>query len=529
MNIEHLSRSSFHHYNQTHLRLAEQQESLGEFIGLPFSLESMKKQIKLKQESFSKENRQILQTHFKNQYKDVHLSESIINNIELLGLENSFTITTGQQLTLFGGPAFFFYKIIHCISLARKLKKIHPEYNFIPVFWLASEDHDKEEISETTIFNQSFRWENNFTGSTGEFPLDNNFQNIKNSLVDFFSTNEGSEIVKHLNKFQGETLSKGFINFLTSIFHEYGLLVLDANSPILKKELSTIIKNEINEFSTYKNISESDAALKSKGIKPQAKIQEVNFFKLEKGQRLKINYSENKFFIANEEVSKDQLLLDINNKPESFSPNVFLRPLYQEIILPNLAYIGGPGELSYWLQLKSNFDFYKTPFPLLANRLSLYVIDSSIEKKMKNFSFSVLDFINTSFDELKKNFLSTTQDFENLNWEETDSKLYTIYLKYKEIYLGSTPEIGSFLDAEWKNIEKSVEKIKSKLQKQLATKHDLGIKQIEQIKVKLFPNFIPQERFYHFFTFCPDGSLKLIDELIQEIDPFNTDILVITN
>ena len=123
MNIEHLSRSAFHHYNQTHLRLAEQQESLGEFIGLPFSLESIKKQIKLKQESFSKENRQILQTHFKNQYKDVHLSESIINNIELLGLENSFTITTGQQLTLFGGPAFFFYKIIQCISLARKLKK----------------------------------------------------------------------------------------------------------------------------------------------------------------------------------------------------------------------------------------------------------------------------------------------------------------------------------------------------------------------------------------------------------------------
>ena len=223
------------------------------------------------------------------------------------------------------------------------------------------------------------------------------------------------------------------------------------------------------------------------------------------------------------------MLLDINNKPESFSPNVFLRPLYQEIILPNLAYIGGPGELSYWLQLKSNFDFYKTPFPLLANRLSLYVIDSSIEKKMKNFSFYVLDFINTSFDELKKNFLSTTQDFENLNWEETDSKLDTIYLKYKEIYLSSTPEIGSFLDAEWKNIEKSVEKIKSKFQKQLSSKHDLGIKQIEQIKVKLFPNFIPQERFYHFFTFCPDGSLKLIHELIQEIDPFNTDILVITN
>ena len=529
MKIDNYPRKHFNYYNEIQIKLTDDQKSLNQLIGLPFTIESFKKQIELKQNSFTSNRRKILQTHFDNQYKDISLSESLKENINLLGEENTFTITTGQQLTLLGGPAFFFYKIIHCISLTKKLKENYPEFNFIPVFWLASEDHDKEEISETTIFNQLFRWENDFTGATGEFQLDDNFQNIKNSIKDFFSNNEECEIVKHLNKFQGETLSKAFISFLTSIFQDYGLLVLDANSPILKKELATIIKNEINEFSTFKNVSETDARLMGLGIKSQAKIQEVNFFKLDKGQRLKINNSEKKFFIANEEVSKEQLLREINTNAESFSPNVFLRPLYQEMILPNLAYIGGPGELSYWLQLKSNFDFYKTPFPLLVNRLSLYVIDSTIEKKMKNFSFSVLDFINTSFEELKKKFLASTQDFENLNWEETESELETIHLKLKEIYQGSTPEIGSFLESEWKNIEKSVEKIKSKLQKQLASKHDIGIKQIEQIKLKLFPNSISQERFYHFFTFCPDGSLKLVSELIQDIDPFNSDILVITH
>jgi bacillithiol biosynthesis cysteine-adding enzyme BshC len=529
MKIETFSRKLFNYYNDAHIKLAENQESLSELIGLPFSIESIKKQIDLKKDNFTSNSRKLLNTHFKNQYNGIEISSSIETNIELLENENSFTITTGQQLTLFGGPAFFFYKIIHCISITRKLKELYPEYHFIPVFWLASEDHDKEEISETTLFNQSFRWENEYTGPTGDFPIDENFNNIKDSILDFFSNKKDNEVVKHLNKFQGETLSLGFINFLTSIFKDYGLLVLNTNSSFLKKEFTKIIENEINEFSTFKNVSETNALLLNKGIKPQAKIQEVNFFKLAKGQRLKLNYTENKFYISGKEISKEKLLLEIKNKPESFSPNVFLRPLYQEIILPNLAYIGGPSELSYWMQLKSNFDFYKTPFPLLVNRLSLYIIDSSIEKKMKNFSFSVLDFINTSLVEMKKNYLSTTQDFENLNWEETDTKLASVFSNLKDLYQSSTPEINGFLESEWRNIEKSIEKIKIKLEKQIASKHELGVKQIEQIKNKLILKSIPQERIYHFFTFCPDGSINIIHELIKEMDPFSTDILVVSN
>ncbi|MFM7667561.1 MAG: bacillithiol biosynthesis BshC, partial [Bacteroidota bacterium] len=333
----------------------------------------------------------------------------------------------------------------------------------------------------------------------------------------------------HLKKFNGVTLSEAFIIFLTSIFKDYGLLVLDANSPILKKELSIVFVNEINEFSTFKNVSETNEQLQKKRILPQAKIQEVNFFKLYEGQRLKINYSENKLFIANKEIQKEKLLSNIQNNPESFSPNVFLRPLYQEIILPNLACIGGPGELSYWMQLKSNFDYYKIPFPQLVNRLSVYMIDSSIDKKMKKFSFTVLDFINLSSDELKKTYLSSTPDFENLKWDESDAQLTSVFSNFQNLYQSSAPEITGFLESEWKNIDKSLEKIKSKLKKQVASKHEVNIKHIEHIKSKLFPNSIPQERLYHFFTFCPDGSLKLMHELIEEIDPFCSAVLVVTN
>ncbi|MFM7667890.1 MAG: bacillithiol biosynthesis BshC, partial [Bacteroidota bacterium] len=318
MKINTYKRKEFNYYNDVQLKLCDEQESLNDFIGLPFSSEALKKQIQIKQESFSKEKRKILQAHFESQYKNIEISEAIKKNINLVSEENTFTITTGQQLTLFGGPAFFFYKIIHCISLTSKLKKNNPEYNFIPVFWLASEDHDKEEISDTTIFHQKFHWENEFTGATGDFPLDDKIEKIKNSILDFFSNNEDCEIASHLKKFNGLTLSEAFIIFLTSIFKDYGLLVLDANSPILKKELSIVFVNEINEFSTFKNVSETNEQLQKNGIKSQAKIREVNFFKLHEGQRLKINYSENKFFIANKEIQKEKLLSDIQNNPESF-------------------------------------------------------------------------------------------------------------------------------------------------------------------------------------------------------------------
>lgn len=529
MKIKTYSRKNFNYYNDIQLRLSEEQESLNELIGLPFSIEAFKKQIQLKQNNFPKEKRKLLQSYFEVQYKNIDLSDAIKDNIKRVSEENTFTITTGQQLTLFGGPAFFFYKIIHCISLSIKLKEYYPEFNFIPVFWLASEDHDKEEIAETTIFNQKFYWENEFTGATGEFPLDDNIQEIKTSIIDFFSNNEDCDIISHLKKFSGVTLSEAFIHFLTSIFKDYGLLVLDANSTILKKELSFVLENEINNFSTFKHVSETNTRLLSQGIKPQAKIKEVNFFKLSKNQRLKINFSDEKFFIANKEISKDALLSEIQNNPESFSPNVFIRPLYQEIILPNLAYIGGPGELSYWIQLKSNFDFYKIPYPLLVNRQSIFIIDPSTMNKMKNLSFTLIDFINTSYDELKKNYLDKTQEYKNINWDESDSQLQIVLASLKDLYENSAPEICNFLESEWKNIEKSIDKVKNKLHKQVANKHELSIKQINQIKSKLFPNAIPQERFYHFFTYCPDGSLKLLHELIQEIDPFSTDILVISN
>jgi bacillithiol biosynthesis cysteine-adding enzyme BshC len=528
MKIETFSRKLFNYYNDTQIKLAENQESLSDFIGLPFSLDSIKKQIDVKKDNFSSERRKILKTHFENQYNGIEISSSIETNIKLLENENSFTITTGQQLTLFGGPAFFFYKIIHCISITQKLKELYPEYHFIPVFWLASEDHDKTEISETTIFNQNFCWENDFNGATGEFALDEKFNVIKNSISEIFSKSENKEIKDHISAFEGKTLSEGFIRFLTSLFKDYGLLVLDANSKILKNQLNPLFKNEINEFSTHKNVSETDLLLIQRGFEPQAKIQPINFFKLSKNRRSKIQYKDNKFFISDIEISKEKLLLDIEDNPETFSPNVFLRPLFQELILPNIAYIGGPGELSYWMQLKNNFIHYSIPYPILINRISIYYIDSTTEKKRTNFSFSFVDFINNTFDDLKKTYLQSTQDYTNLNWENVDNHITSALLESREIFKKNTPEIESFLESEWKNLEKITERLKVKVQKQVSAKHDVEIKQIEQIKNKIVPNAIPQERYFHFFTFCPDGSLNLMRELIQEIDPFSSEILVVT-
>jgi uncharacterized protein YllA (UPF0747 family) len=181
------------------------------------------------------------------------------------------------------------------------------------------------------------------------------------------------------------------------------------------------------------------------------------------------------------------------------------------------------------MQLKTNFNYNTIPFPLLINRISIYYIDPTLEKKIKNFQFSIRDFINVPFDELKRNYLSSTQEYSNLNWENIDHHLTSAHTESKAIFQKSTPEIENFLESEWKNIEKIIDRIKVKVQKQLSTKHDIELKQIEQIKNKLIPDSIPQERYFHFFTFCPNGSLNLMHDLIREIDPFSSEILVVTS
>jgi len=526
MEIQHYKRNSFHFFNKSQLSLANNQLELGEFIGLPFSEESFQEQIELKKNSYRNEYRLILQNVLLKSYDNLELNAITKRNIELLGENNTFTITCGHQLTLFGGPAYFFYKIIHVISLSKRLNQLYENNNFVPVFWLASEDHDKDEITDLKIYNSKFYWDTEATGACGKYRLDEAFEKIKTEFIDLFSNSEFDEIKNHISNFKGKNIAEGITQFIYSIFKSFGLIILDSNCEQLKTLFKPIIKEEIEKFIAFKNVSDTNSRLKERNIEPQAKIQNLNLFYLKDNQRIKIKFENNEYIIGETRFTLNQLLKEVDKYPELFSPNVFLRPIFQELILPNLAFVGGPSELSYWLQLKNLFDSCNIPYPLIAHRLSVIFIDKSTKKKINKFKFDIPEYFNEQIHHLKKKFIRDNTDFQ-LNWESTDIYLDKAQNAAREIYRSNAPEIQNSIDAEWSNIEKSIGKIKSKLEKQLLEKHEQSIKALDQIKNKILPDSIPQERYFHFFHFCPKGNLALLNELIDNYNPFDTSILVI--
>lgn len=526
MKIQLYNRNSFQLFNRPQLSLSNNQLELSEFIGLPFSVESFQQQIELKKNSYTNEYRSILQNVILKTYDDIELNAITRRNIQLLGENNTYTITCGHQLTLFGGPAYFFYKIIHIISLCKKLNQFYENNNFLPVFWLASEDHDKDEITDLKIFNSKFYWETEVSGPCGKYPLDEAFEKIKTEFINLFSNSEFDEIKKHILNFKGKNLSEGITKFIYSIFKHFGLIILDSNCKELKTLFKPIIKEEIEHFIALRNVSDTNSKLKAINIEPQAKIQNLNLFYLLDNQRIKIKFEENEYVIGETRFTLNQLLSEGNNYPERFSPNVFLRPIFQELILPNLAFIGGPSELSYWLQLKNLFSACNIPFPLIQQRLSIIFIDKSTKKKIDKFKFDIPEYCNEQVHQLKKKFIRENDD-DNINWQLVEVPLDIAKNAAREIYRSNAPEIQNSFDAEWINIEKSFEKIKSKLEKQLLEKHEQSIKALDNIKNRILPDSIPQERYFHFFHFCPKGNLALLNEIIDSYNPFDSSILVI--
>jgi bacillithiol biosynthesis cysteine-adding enzyme BshC len=307
-------------------------------------------------------NRKILVDALTNQYSRLNspLSSLVRNNINLLIEENTFTITTGHQLNIFTGPLYFIFKIVTAINLANELKAAYPEQNFVPVYWMATEDHDFAEINHTTVLGKKINWDLETTGPTGRINTESIFKTVKNYLS-VLGLSENSEILSDIIEnayLKNQKLADATRYLVNSLFEDYGLVIIDADDPQLKKQFAPYIERDIIGRNSSKAINESSAALKQIGFNTQVNSRDINFFYMVDGFRERIVVENGKYNVLNSGISfnEDELRKEIEQHPFRFSPNVVMRPLYQEVILPNLAYIGGGAEVTYWLQLKKSFD-----------------------------------------------------------------------------------------------------------------------------------------------------------------------------
>jgi bacillithiol biosynthesis cysteine-adding enzyme BshC len=308
------------------------------------------------QRSFSSEQRSLLVEALRAQYQTLDMTFETDSPIDRLSNPNTYTVITAHQPVLFGGPMYIVYKIASAIKLASILKDKFRDKDFVPVFIMGGEDHDFQEVNHANVFRKKIEWKHFQGGSVGRYNL-NDFSEIIDQLEMLLgSAGHASDVIKLIRSCFTTDLSygKAYQKFIHALFGKYGLLVVDLDDRELKRSFTPIMVKEVKERPSQKLIEKTQEELKSIGFKKQAHARAINLFYLGDDFRSVILFEDDKFIIreTNEAFSEDELVAKIHLEPENFSPNVVMRPIYQESVFPNLAYIGGGGELAYWSERK---------------------------------------------------------------------------------------------------------------------------------------------------------------------------------
>ena len=394
----------------------------------------------IKNFNFSKVNRELLSKELEFQYKSIDTSSVVNGNIKSIMSDNTFTVTTGHQLNIFTGPLYVIYKIISVIKLSRMLSQKYPKYKFVPVYWMASEDHDFEEIKSFHSNGKTYSWDIESKGPVGNL----NTESLKNildediSIPDFFRDAYSSS----------SSLSEAVRKYMNHLFGEFGLITIDPNSKNLKKTISDIIVDDVvnNTIEKVEKSSENTS---------EVYVRKINFFFQESDFRQRIDKTD-KFNILSTNLSftKKEIKDKIVSSPELFSPNVITRCLYQQRILPNVCYLGGPSEIVYWESFKKFFEHYNITYPVLVPRDFVLLLTTKIQKLINKLNLLSSDLF---FDKNKiENKVLGVEKDEAKNFKREVNDINKILNNISEKFEKEDPTMKPHVLATAKKMEKKL-------------------------------------------------------------------------
>ena len=473
-------------------------------------------------------NRKVLVDQLIAQYSTsgISLHKSVEENISNLNHNNTFTITTGHQLAIFTGEWYFIFKIMTAIKMARDVKEKHPEYNFVPVFWMASEDHDFEEINHINLAGHKFEWKEKSGGPAGRISTEN-IQNVINSLELFLGERKFAKELIETYKLAyntGKSLAQATRILVNHLFESEGLVIIDADDVELKKSWTTIIQKELTEHSSFEACTNQTKLLEQHNYPSQIFPREINLFYIKDDYRERIVNEENNYSTNDGKYTftTETILEELKNHPERFSPNVVLRPVYQESILPNLCYIGGPGEIAYWLQLKTVFENYGVQYPILAWRNSFMILEENDFKKWEKLGFGVNDFFK-KINELEDEYVGRFQSEKiKLDEEEILLKNYIEAMKKKAMKVDDNLQYS--LKGTEQRILRMMERIEHKIWKAEKRKYKTALVQISELKSTYFPKGKLQERNDNFSLWYANCGKEGMQRLQKETEVLSKSI-----
>ena len=515
-------------FSKTMIDYLEQKESIQPFYNNYPDINGFEKQIQEKGNSFSKKHREVLVAALNNQYAKVEVSEETQAKIDSLLEINTFTVTTGHQLNLFTGPLYFLYKIISAINLAEELSTQFPTNNFVPIYWMATEDHDFDEINYFNFKNKKVQWSREDGGAVGHFNTEG-LQEVFEQFSKQLGTTRNATYLKDLFEegyLKHDTLTDATRYIANQLFAEYGLVIIDGDDKDLKQLYTPIVAKELTEQISFNAVSKTISALE-KNYKIQVNPREINQFYLGDNSRERIIKEGDTYIVNNTDItfSEEEILKHLDENPQNFSPNVIMRPLYQEVILPNLAYIGGGGELAYWLELKDYFKTVNIPFPILLLRNSVQVVSEKQQKKLDALNISTEELF-LSINDLLKKKINENSEIE-FNFLDARTLLEQQFLALRRIANETDISFVGAVDAQEKkqlnglsNLEKRLLRAEKRKQKDLVAR-------ISEIKNQLFPNDSLEERQRNFSEYYLEYGDSFIEALKDSLKPLELEFTVL--
>ena len=476
------------------------------------------------------------------QYHDLPEQGLVRENIAVLAQENTFTVTTAHQPSLLLGPLYYLYKALTTINLAEVVQRKNSDRRIVPVFVLGSEDHDLEELNAIQLYGKKLTWASTEQGAVGSMRT----TGLTEVLAELRSILGESEAAQALFArverayTQPATLAEATRAMLHDLFGRYGLVVVDMNDARLKRHFIPVMRAELLERPTFRLVSDTITQLNAAGFKTQAAPREINLFYMQPGLRQRITLvadesvlvgsaaeTSRRYQVLNTDITftETELLAELEAHPERFSPNVVLRPLLQETILPNLAYVGGGGELAYWLERKALFAYFGIPFPMLVRRNSVLWVDRELGKKLAKLQVPAIRLFEDA-DILVRDFVAANSTAEvDLADEIMVFRQVFDRLAKKATAIDATLEKA--VRAEETKAVSNLEQWENRLGRAEKQKHEVSLQQLRALKEKLFPANGLQERSDNFLPYLLKYGDGFIDALKKHLDPFAAGFVVL--
>lgn len=462
-------------------------------------------------------NRHLLHETLVNQYASMPVHEKVQENINLLPDENTFTICTAHQPNIFTGHLYFIYKIIHAIKLADELNEQYSDCRFVPVYYMGSEDADLEELGEVNISGKKYDWATGQTGAVGRMLVDQSLLQIVDGIEGQLLVEPyGKDVLKLIRSFytKGKTIEQATFELVDALFASYGLLVILPDRPSLKKAFSGIIRNELFNRFSQPLVTETISRFPEK-YHAQVAGRDINLFYLTDGLRERITWKDDVFTIANTSLSftVQDMEAELAAHPERFSPNVILRPVFQELILPNVAFIGGGGELAYWLELQQVFNETAVPFPVLILRNSFAIVPDRIGQLMDKLAIDSVDVFKKEQDLLAG--IVTKNSSLQLTLDEERRAIDNVYVQIKSIATTVDKSLEKHVLSLGVRANHALIELEKKMLRAEKKKSAATARQVATIKSTLFPDGVLQERVNNIFPFLAKYGTVFLQTLYE--------------